>query len=149
MPSTSSPTMPTPAQHECVISLGTNIEPEHHFAQAIEILSSECGLLARSEAVRTAPVGFQHQPDFLNAALLVSTTLTRDAFKAYLKEVEHRLGRVRGPIKSGPRTMDLDIVAWDGEVVDEGYYQHDYVRGPVDEVLAVSGRSLAACAAHR
>tara|TARA_B100000929_G_scaffold152991_1_gene120938 strand:+ start:2176 stop:2571 length:396 start_codon:yes stop_codon:yes gene_type:complete len=127
-----------------VISVGSNIEPEHHFAQALEILSSECELVARSEAVRTAPVGFQQQPDFLNAALVVRTTLERDAFKAYLKEVEHRLGRVRGPIKSGPRTMDLDIVAWDGDVVDDGYFQHDYVRGPVDDVLAASGRSLSA-----
>jgi 2-amino-4-hydroxy-6-hydroxymethyldihydropteridine diphosphokinase len=127
-----------------VISVGSNIEPEHHFAQAIEILSSECELVARSEAVRTAPVGFQQQPDFLNAALVVRTMLERDAFKAYLKEVEHRLGRVRGPIKSGPRTMDLDIVAWDGDVVDDGYFQHDYVRGPVDDVLTASGRSLSA-----
>ncbi|WP_404376165.1 2-amino-4-hydroxy-6-hydroxymethyldihydropteridine diphosphokinase [Vreelandella aquamarina] len=134
--------MPASAPHECIISLGTNIEPEHHFAQALEILNSECELLARSEAVRTAPVGFQQQPDFLNAALVVRTTLERDAFKAYLKDVEHRLGRVRGPIKSGPRTMDLDIVAWDGEVVDDGYYKHDYVRGPVDEVLTASGRFL-------
>ncbi|MEE3267584.1 MAG: 2-amino-4-hydroxy-6-hydroxymethyldihydropteridine diphosphokinase [Pseudomonadota bacterium] len=138
-PVTSTPS-PASAQHECVISLGTNIEPEHHFAQALEILSSECELLARSEAVRTAPVGFQQQPDFLNAALVVRTTLELGDFKAYLKEVEHRLGRVRGPIKSGPRTMDLDIVVWDGEVVDDGYFHHDYVRGPVDEVLAVLKR---------
>ncbi|GGW54169.1 MULTISPECIES: 2-amino-4-hydroxy-6-hydroxymethyldihydropteridine diphosphokinase [Halomonadaceae] len=128
--------------HECVISLGSNIEPEHHFARALDILSSECELVAHSEAVRTAPVGFQQQPDFLNAALVVRTTLERRAFKAYLKDVEHRLGRVRGLIKSGPRTMDLDIVAWDGEIVDESYFQHDYVRGPVDAVLADSGRSL-------
>ena len=52
------------------------------------------------------------------------------------------LFRSRGAIKSGPRTMDLDIVAWDGEVVDDGYYLHDYVKKPVDEVLASSGRSL-------
>ena len=90
--------------------------------------------------MRTAPVGFQQQPDFLNAALVVRTTLELGDFKAYLKEVEHRLGRVRGPIKSGPRTMDLDIVAWDGEVVDDGYFYHDYVRGPVHEVLAVLNR---------
>ena len=38
--------------------------------------------------------------------------------------------------------MDLDMVAWNGEVVDEGYYQHDYVKVPVDEVLASSGRTL-------
>ena len=130
------------AHHECLISLGTNIEPERHFNEALSILSSECELIARSEAIRTAPVGYQHQPDFLNSALLVRTSLDHDAFRAYLKEVENRLGRVRGPIKSGPRTMDLDIVAWDGEVIDDGYYQHSYVRRPVDDVLAASGHSL-------
>ncbi|WP_434983628.1 2-amino-4-hydroxy-6-hydroxymethyldihydropteridine diphosphokinase [Vreelandella zhaodongensis] len=135
-------TTPGAAHHECLISLGTNIEPEHHFVEALTILRSECELIASSEAIRTAPVGFQHQPDFLNAALLVRTPLAYDAFRAYLKDVENRLGRVRGPIKSGPRTMDLDIVAWDGEVIDEGYYQHSYVRRPVDEVLTVSCRTL-------
>lgn len=128
--------------HECLISLGSNIDPEHYFDQALMILSHECELLARSDTIRTAPVGYQQQPDFLNAALLVSTPLERDAFRAYLKEVENRLGRVRGAIKSGPRTMDLDMVAWDGEVVDQGYYHYDYVRMPVDEVLATSGRTL-------
>ncbi len=130
------------ALHECLISLGSNIDPDHYFDQALRIISHECDLLARSEAIRTAPVGYQQQPDFLNAAMLVSTPLEREAFRAYLKEVENRLGRVRGVIKSGPRTMDLDMVAWDGEVVDEGYYHYDYVRMPVDEVLASSGRTL-------
>lgn len=144
MSSTSSHATTGSMYHECVISVGSNIEPEHHFSQALEILSSECELVARSSAVRTSPVGFQHQPDFLNAALVVRTALDRDAFKAYLKEVEDRLGRVRGPIKSGPRTMDLDIVAWDGEIVDDGYFKHQYVRGPVDAVLSASGRSISA-----
>ncbi len=141
------PSMPlvndqTVVRHECLISLGSNIEPDHYFHRALTIINHECDLLARSEAIRTAPIGYQQQPDFLNAALLVSTPLEREAFRAYLKEVETRLGRVRGAIKSGPRTMDLDMVAWDGEVVDEGYYQYDYVRTPVDEVLASSGRTL-------
>lgn len=132
----------TVALHECLISLGSNIDPEHYFDQALTILSHECKLLARSAAIRTTPVGYQQQPDFLNAALLVSTSLEQEAFRAYLKEVESRLGRVRGAIKSGPRTMDLDVVAWDGKVIDEGYYQHEYVKLPVDEVLASSGRTL-------
>ena len=155
-PEQAEPTATQPAEyqeqhasyHECLISLGSNIEPDRHFAEALTIIGYECNLLARSRAIRTAPVGYQHQPDFLNAALLVSTTLERDAFVAYLKEVENRLGRVRGAIKSGPRTMDLDVVAWDGELVDKGYYQYDYVRAPVDEVLASSGRTLEAKKAH-
>lgn len=142
MPPTTLPAKQAAISHECFISVGSNIEPDHYFAQALDIISRECELLARSKAIRTTPVGFQQQPDFLNAALLVSTPLEREAFRAYLKEVEDRLGRVRGAIKSGPRTMDLDIVAWDGEIVDDGYYQHDYVKMPVDEVLASSGRSL-------
>ncbi|CAO1669452.1 MULTISPECIES: 2-amino-4-hydroxy-6-hydroxymethyldihydropteridine diphosphokinase [Halomonadaceae] len=142
MPPTTLPSEQAVSLHECLISLGSNIDPEHYFDQALTILSQECKLLARSKAIRTTPVGYQQQPDFLNAALLVSTSLEQAAFRAYLKEVEDRLGRVRGAIKSGPRTMDLDMVAWDGEVVDEGYYQHDYVKVPVDEVLASSGRTL-------
>lgn len=144
MPPTTLPAKQAAALHECFISLGSNIDPDHYFAQALEIISRECVLLARSAAIRTAPVGYQQQPDFLNAALLVSTPLERDAFRAYLKGVEDRLGRVRGAIKSGPRTMDLDIVAWDGKVVDDGYYQHDYVKKPIDEVLTSSGRTLEA-----
>lgn len=128
--------------HECLISLGSNIDPDHYVVQALDIIGCECNLLACSKTIRTRPVGYQHQPDFLNAALLVSTSLEREAFRAYLKGVEDRLGRVRGAIKSGPRTMDLDIVAWDGEVVDDGYYRHEYVKKPVDEVLASSGRTL-------
>lgn len=130
------------AYHECLISLGSNIEPDIHFSQALTIIGHECDLLASSQAIRTAPVGYQQQPDYLNAALLVSTPLEREAFRAYLKGVENRLGRVRGVIKSGPRTMDLDMVAWDGELLDESYYQFDYVRTPIDEVLANSGRTL-------
>ncbi|MYL23507.1 2-amino-4-hydroxy-6-hydroxymethyldihydropteridine diphosphokinase [Halomonas alkaliantarctica] len=140
MPKASSTATQTP--HECVISVGSNIDPEHHYTQVIEILSQECELIAHTTPIRTTPVGYQAQPDFLNSAVLVRTALPQADFKEYLKRVEDRLGRERGPIKSGPRTMDLDIIAWDGELVDEGYHRHDYVRGPVDELLKESGRTL-------
>jgi 2-amino-4-hydroxy-6-hydroxymethyldihydropteridine diphosphokinase len=39
--------------------------------------------------------------------------------------------------------MDLDIVAWNGELVDEGYLNQAYVRVPVDELLAATGRGSA------
>ncbi|KPQ19949.1 MULTISPECIES: 2-amino-4-hydroxy-6-hydroxymethyldihydropteridine diphosphokinase [unclassified Halomonas] len=131
--------------HECVISLGSNIDPERHATEALDILCQECELLGRSREIITTPVGYQQQPNFLNAALLVRTRLSMSDFRAYLKSVEDRLGRVRGPIKSGPRTMDLDIVAWDGELVDEGYLHHDYVRVPVDELLLAAKRKKNLC----
>ncbi|MBE0404138.1 MULTISPECIES: 2-amino-4-hydroxy-6-hydroxymethyldihydropteridine diphosphokinase [Halomonas] len=128
--------------HECLISIGSNIEPEMNVTRALSLLNSECDLVTHSQPIRTSPVGFLQQADFLNAALLVRTPLPYAAFRLYLKAVENRLGRVRGLNKSGPRTMDLDIVAWNGELMDQGYLEYDYVRLPIDEVLAASGRSL-------
>lgn len=128
--------------HECLISVGSNIEPWTHIEQAHEILSRECRLIAASSIIETAPVGFQDQPNFLNAAFWVETRLDRHAFKNYLRQVEDRLGRERGKIKSGPRTIDLDIVLWNRQVVDDDYYLYDYVRRPADELLTTLGLSI-------
>ncbi len=129
-------------EHQCLISVGSNIDPQRHIDQARAILTRECRLIASSTIIETMPVGYQNQANFLNGAFLVATSLDREAFRAYLKRIEDRLGRVRGPIKSGPRTLDLDIVAWDGRVVDAESLTHDYVRIPVDEVLAATRHTL-------
>lgn len=128
--------------HLAVISVGSNIEPDKYLEQARQILATETRLLSTSDIIETAPVGFQDQPDFLNAAYLVETDLARDAFNGYLKAVEDRLGRVRGAIKSGPRTIDLDLVLWDGELLTDDYYRYSYVSTPVDQVLRSAGVAL-------
>lgn len=130
-------------EHECLISVGSNIDPRRHIAMATAILEAECRLLAASTIIETTPVGYQAQPNFLNGAYLVATPLDYDAFRQYLKQVEDRLGRRRGPIKSGPRTLDLDIVLWDRQVVDTDALQQDYVILPVREVLERTGIVLA------
>lgn len=122
--------------HQAILSVGSNINPQDNCRQAETILGTEHCFLGRSPYIITAPVGYQDQDDFLNGAYLVETVLSYEAFNAYLKDVERRLGRVKGPIKSGPRTMDLDIIVWDGVVVHEDYGTKDYTTGPVDEVLA-------------
>ncbi|MBZ9556545.1 MULTISPECIES: 2-amino-4-hydroxy-6-hydroxymethyldihydropteridine diphosphokinase [Modicisalibacter] len=130
-------------EHECLISVGSNIDPHRHIAMATAILEAECRLLAASTIIETAPVGYQAQPNFFNGAYLVTTALDYADFRQYLKRVEDRLGRRRGPIKSGPRTLDLDIVLWDRRVVDTDALQQDYVMVPVREVLEKSGIVLA------
>ena len=118
------------------MSVGSNIDPAKHIERARQILADETCLLAAADIIETAPVGYQDQPDFLNTAYLVETELGREAFNAYLKSVEDRLGRVRGPIKSGPRTIDLDLVVWDGNLLTEDYHCFRYVSDPVDEIAA-------------
>ncbi len=128
--------------HQAILSVGSNINPQDNCRQAEAILTAEHRFLGRSPYIITAPVGYQDQDDFLNGAYLVETALSYEEFNAYLKDVERRLGRVKGPIKSGPRTMDLDIIVWDGVVVHEDYGTKDYTTHPVDEVLAAFGMTL-------
>ena len=45
------------------------------------------------------------------------------------------MGRERGPIKAGPRTIDLDIVIWNGCLLTDDYYSYDYVSIPVNQVI--------------
>ncbi len=133
---------PSNNTHRAFLSVGSNIEPETNVERAAEILANEHALLDRSRFIQTAPDGFQDQPDFLNGAFWIETNLDYESFNAYLKELEKRLGRVKGPIKSGPRTIDLDIIVWDGRVRHSDYPAKDYTREPIDELLRKNGVRL-------
>ena len=117
-----------------ILSVGSNIEPEQHVEKVISILSSEQNLLDKSTFAFTKPVGFQEQDDFYNGALLLETKLQKDEFNKYLKIVEKKLGRIKGAIKSGPRTIDLDIIVWNSKVVHADYPGQNYVKDFVDEL---------------
>ncbi|WP_438951929.1 2-amino-4-hydroxy-6-hydroxymethyldihydropteridine diphosphokinase [Porticoccus sp.] len=121
--------------HRVIISVGSNIEAAKNIARCHEILAAETILLASAKVIQTSPVGYQFQPDFLNTAYLIETPLEKLSFNRYLKAVEERMGRLKGPIKSGPRAIDLDIVIWDDLILTDDFYCHDYVRLPVQELL--------------
>ena len=123
--------------HRAIISVGANIRPVENIDAARDILAAEAVLVAESAIIETDPVGFQDQPNFLNGAFVVDTVLEHQPFIAFLKSIEQRLGRVKTANKSGPRSIDLDLIIWDGRVVHEDYYSKDYVIIPVDEVIKV------------
>jgi 2-amino-4-hydroxy-6-hydroxymethyldihydropteridine diphosphokinase len=121
-------------KHECIIGIGSNIEPEQNIAAALFYLRQEHEMISVSELVRTSPIGIPDQPDFLNGAAKIFTTLGITEFQRYLKEVEDRLSRDRTAPKFGPRTIDLDIVKWDGEIINPDYYSRDFLKSVVDEI---------------
>lgn len=121
--------------NKVVVAVGSNIEPKKNVLLAKDILTTEQILIAASEFIQTKPVGFQDQADFLNGAFYLSTEMDYNPFNQYLKAVEKRLKRVKGPIKSGPRTIDLDIIIWNCKVVDDDFYNKDYIKIPVSEIL--------------
>jgi 2-amino-4-hydroxy-6-hydroxymethyldihydropteridine diphosphokinase len=67
----------------------------------------------------TDPVGVVEQPRFLNGAVALDTELRPRELLALLLAVERRLGRVRAGSRWGPRTIDLDLLVYGNEVVDE------------------------------
>ncbi len=75
---------------------------------------------ARSSVYRTPAWGRTDQPDFLNAALLVTTTLCAPDLLALCLSIEQAQGRDRGAhaLRWGPRTLDLDLIFFDDLVCD-------------------------------
>lgn len=121
--------------NQAVIGVGSNIEPKLNVPRARERIAHRHVIIAESPLVETSPIGYVHQPDFTNGALLVETDLDRERLRADLKAIELMLGRRPGTNRYGPRTIDLDIVVWNGEVIDRDLYTRDYLREAVLAVL--------------
>jgi 2-amino-4-hydroxy-6-hydroxymethyldihydropteridine diphosphokinase len=117
-----------------IIGLGSNINPEQNILDAIRILGELMTVLKCSEMVRTAPIGLIDQPDFINGAVKVSTGLSREELQKLLKKTEDRLGRDRNGPKYGPRTIDLDLIIWNNEIIDSDYYFRPFLQQSVKEV---------------
>ncbi len=105
------------------IGIGANLgERAETIAAAVELLAAEKGVevVAVSALRETDPVGYEDQPRFLNAAALVETELPPRALLERLLEIEARLGRIRGVgPRFGPRTIDLDLLLYGDETIDE------------------------------
>jgi 2-amino-4-hydroxy-6-hydroxymethyldihydropteridine diphosphokinase len=60
--------------------------------------------------------------------------MKKEELTRYLKKLEDRLGRDRTLPKFGPRVIDLDVIVWNSEIVDDDYYKRDFVKKTVDEL---------------
>ncbi len=121
--------------NHAVVSVGSNIDPIRNLLHCKIILDAEVQLIGEAPWIETAPVGFRDQANFINGAFYIKTSMELTLFNAYLKSVEARLGRVKSKLKSGPRTMDLDIILWNTKVVHGDFYAQDYVKIPVVHLL--------------
>lgn len=119
----------------CIVGVGSNINPDSNIKAVLAILKRETTVKGVSKWIKTTPVGIVDQNDFINGAIKIHTSMSREAFKNYLKKLEDILGRDRKLPKFGPRVIDLDIVVWNDEIVDEDYFTRDFVKNTVDELL--------------
>jgi len=112
----------SPAVVEVLVGLGSNLDgPARQIEVALGMLEviEDTTLVVNSSLYRSAPLGGVEQPDFVNAAALLTTALEPRAFLGQLQSIECARGRERGEIHWGPRVLDLDLLAYGDLSIDE------------------------------
>lgn len=101
------------------LGLGTNLgDRADNLRTALAALAAVAEVEAVSAVYETAPLYVTDQPAFLNMAVRIRTGLSPRALLAELKRLEGDLGRVAS-VRYGPRLIDLDILLYGSQVVDE------------------------------
>lgn len=107
--------------HKAYLSIGSNMgDKEAYLNQAVDDLYDDdnCRVLAVSNYIRTKPYGPVEQDDFLNGCVEIETLYTPMELLNKIGEIESQAGRTR-EIHWGPRTLDVDIILYDDEIVME------------------------------
>jgi 2-amino-4-hydroxy-6-hydroxymethyldihydropteridine diphosphokinase len=120
--------------HLAYLSLGSNIQPETNLVRAIERLKSYGKIEKISNAWESESVGAEG-PHYLNACISLSTPLSQTELKSQaLHPIEIELGRRRSANKFAPRTIDIDIVIFDGQSCNNKYWEQAFVVVPLAEI---------------
>ena len=120
--------------HRVYLGVGSNIQPQENLPRAINLISKKVTIEEISSVYQTQAVG-SLGPDFLNAVVLVRTTLSCEQLKkTIIREIEDTLGRIRTSDKNAPRTIDIDILIKDDEVYDEDIWELAHLAVPLAEL---------------
>jgi 2-amino-4-hydroxy-6-hydroxymethyldihydropteridine diphosphokinase len=148
---------------DVLIALGGNVgDVRATFQKAISNICgmTQAALVARSSDYSTPPWGNEAQPPFINACIEIDTSLDPHALLFTLHKIESRFGRDRAREKRwGPRTLDLDLIAYDDVTIDKPeltlphprVFERAFVLVPLAEIAperSIAGRSVAAALAQ-
>ena len=95
------------------IGVGSNIEPAENVRRSLRLLAQGMRVVGVSTVYETEPEGRPQQPRYYNCVVEVETEAPPPELKRSLREIEDRLGRVRGEDRYAPRIIDLDILIYD------------------------------------
>lgn len=152
-----------------LVGLGSNVDgpwgtPRETVMRALaELDRPPCRLAKASRLILTSPLGVTDQPPFVNAVALIETALAPAALLDHLNDLELEADR-RRTLRWGPRTLDLDLLDYDGQVIaaedgvrtrhgllvlpHPGIPDRPFVLGPIAEIAPqwrhpVTGKSAA------
>jgi len=129
------------------VALGSNLaDPIRQVQAAFAALDGLPGsqLIARSGLWRSRPMGPQDQPDFINAAAGLLTSVEPRALLASLQAIERQLGKTAPAVRWGPRVIDLDLLVFGDLRISEeglvlphpGLHRRNFVLYPLAEIAA-------------
>jgi len=132
----------------CYIGVGSNLgDRKKHIEDAIEKLKNIEGVEVKrvSSIYETEPVGGPKQGKYLNGAIEIETGLGPREFLGKLQDIEKELGRKK-TVKNGPRTIDLDILLYGDNKIDEpdlkiphpNMHEREFVMKPLKEIYEPS-----------
>ncbi len=114
--------------HRAYVGIGANIgDVLANVERAIGAMRELGCVTKRSSLYRTRPWGRQGQPEYVNAVVLLETSLTPVTLLHGLQSIERDLGRVRSD-RWAPRTIDLDLLLYDDAAIDEAGLQVPHPR---------------------
>ena len=127
------------------VALGSNLDdPRRQVEKAFRELAglADTRLVLRSGLWRSAPMGPQDQPEFVNAVAGLLTLLEPPALLEKLRALERRMGKIEPPTRWGPRLIDLDLLMVGDIQCDEpglrlphaGLHQRNFVLYPLAEI---------------
>ena len=103
---------------EAYLGLGSNLgDRRQYLRRALDRVAERCVVKKVSSLYETEPVGCPGPEKFLNAVAHIATALPPRGLLAFLRDIETDQGRVRR-VRSEPRTLDLDILFYDDQVIE-------------------------------
>ena len=123
------------AVHQACLLLGSNIQPGKNLSLGVDLLWQKVKIIQISSVWETPAVG-SVGADFLNLAVLITTSLEAGALKEkVLRPLEAQMGRVRSDDKNASRPIDIDIILFDGQLLDPNLFRYAHRAVPVAEIL--------------
>lgn len=139
--------------HTVHLLIGSNIEPVANVQQALVELC-QYGILRRVSRAWQTPAYGSNGPDFINLAVEMITPLSLESVKQdVVAVIENKMGRRRSSDKNAARTIDLDVILFDGELLETEVWKQVHLAVSVGELLPGllnpdTGESLASVAAR-
>ena len=127
------------------VGLGSNLQgPVKQLERTFEELNAipVTRLIKQSSLYRSEPFGGVEQPDFVNAVAALLTQLSAQDILRELQRIENERGRERGDVRWGPRILDLDLLVYSDQIIDEldlsvphpGISERNFVLLPLGEI---------------